>query len=244
MLTFRQCSPVRVISPHVPAAAPRAAVRGKSVGGAAGFPMQRKIVSAALPAWSGKGNSMACASVSVPPKYLNHATVHAGELTLRYVLVRPCGAEAAGAETADAHAEEPPLEHLYEVFDRDESGGMNATELANLFTSLQEGSGKKEEAAADPHAGHADAASATTAATETLSIAHILEDYAGGNPAGLNTTTFLAACPAMLKCAAEPSCEFESEEEVTSTGAKGLEQVGLKVGPRPATRISSPATRG
>jgi len=152
------------------------------------------------------------------------------------VLVRPCGAEAAGADAAEAHAEESPLEHLYEVYDGDASGGMNATELANLFASLQEGSGKEGEVAD----AHAHAATATTAATETLSIAHVLEDYAGGNPAGLNATTFLAACPAMLKCAAEPSCEFESEEEVTSS-ADGLEQVGLKVGP--ATRISSPATR-
>jgi len=186
-----------------------------------------------------------CQRVS-PTEIPHHAMVEQVDLTLRHMLVRPCGAEAAGADAAKAHDEEPPLEHLYEVFDRDESGSMNATELANLFTSLQEGSGKEPEGA-DPHAGHADAATATTAATETLSIAHILEDYAGGNPAGLNATSFLAACPAMIKCAAEPSCEFESEEEVTSTGAKGLEQVGLKVGQatrisNPTTRISSPAT--
>jgi hypothetical protein len=61
------------------------------------------------------------------------------------------------------------------VFDNDESGGMNATELAGLFKQLQEAGGEAPAADAGAHAGHADEAPGAVAATEILTIAHILE---------------------------------------------------------------------
>jgi hypothetical protein len=120
-------------------------------------------------------------------------------LLLVLLLAVPLLSSVSAAEDAhDDHAheghdeEEPPLEHIMEVYDKDGSHSLNAIELKRLFTTLQEATSgeahKEEAAAADAHAGHAHGAPAATPAaavvTETLAIAEILEHYTGDNPKG------------------------------------------------------------
>jgi len=156
--------------------------------------------------------------------------VPAAVLLIALLFAAPAFSAAAAEDAHDDHDDEPPIEHLFEVYDNDASGGMNATELAGLFASLQEGATPPEAAGAhDDHAHAAEASAAAVAVTEILSIAHILEDYAGNSPAGLNASAFLAACPAMLKCAAEQSCEFEHQEAAAEKNADGGSHVGLKI---------------
>eukprot|EP00227_Mantoniella_beaufortii_P020819 CAMPEP_0197600084 /NCGR_PEP_ID=MMETSP1326-20131121/32618_1 /TAXON_ID=1155430 /ORGANISM="Genus nov. species nov., Strain RCC2288" /LENGTH=510 /DNA_ID=CAMNT_0043167139 /DNA_START=220 /DNA_END=1752 /DNA_ORIENTATION=- len=144
---------------------------------------------------------------------------------------------AAGAETAghadhadEHHDEEPPLEHLMEVYDGGDAA-LNATELGRLFASLQDKMSPEASAVVDDGHGHSAPAAATgVAITETLTMKHILEEYAGNNPKGLNESAFLAACPAMLLCASEASCEFEHEEEPAATSkGDGSSYIGLKL---------------
>lgn len=135
------------------------------------------------------------------------------------------------------HEDEPPLEYLMELYDKDGGKTLNATELKSLFDSLHDattgGHAKEEE---DVHAGHSHGAPAATPAapaiTERLTLKHIIEHYADNDTNGLNETAFVAACPAMLKCALEPGCEFEHDEEEEaheSSAHVGREEVTLKL---------------
>jgi len=126
----------------------------------------------------------------------------------------------------DHEEEEDPLEHLMEVYDADAGHTLDATELGALFAAIQEKSAGAAEA--DAHAGHAHAHEADEAAAEILTVEHILEHYGGHDAVALNESAFLAACPALLRCASEASCEFEHEEETSSKD--GAAHVGLKLG--------------
>jgi len=142
------------------------------------------------------------------------------------------GHDDHAAEPAEHSEDEEPLEHLMEVYDKTKTHSLDGVELKNLFTAIQEKGGEAE--ADDAHAGHAHAAPAATpaAATETLTIKHILEHYGGKGAIALNETAFVTACPAMLKCASEASCEFEHNEEDAHSEEKkdSFEHLGLKLG--------------
>ena len=133
---------------------------------------------------------------------------------------------------ADDGQEEDPLEHLMETYDEDEGHTLNAAELGALFEAIQSGGAADEDAHAghahhDHDHGHGDHGDEATA--EILTVDHILEHYGGHNAVALNESAFLAACPALLRCASEASCEFEHEEESHSSN-DGTAHVNLKVG--------------
>ena len=133
---------------------------------------------------------------------------------------------------ADDGQEEDPLEHLMETYDEDEGNTLDAAELGALFEAIQSGGAAEEDAHAghahhDHDHGHGDHGDEATA--EILTVDHILEHYGGHNAVALNESAFLAACPALLRCASEASCEFEHEEESHSSN-DGTAHVNLKVG--------------
>ena len=164
---------------------------------------------------------------------------------------------AAGAADAHAHDDEhdgllplididteAPEEHLAHITDADGDTYVDRYELAGLFQMLQSKVMAGEaalSAANDPHAGHAHAqeeAAATSAATEPthmMSVEQILDHYAGEGVTYLTEEQFANACPALLMCAAEATCEFEHEEahddedEGSSTAHLGL-KLGLLAG--------------
>lgn len=128
----------------------------------------------------------------------------------------------------DHDEEEDPFEHLMEVYDADAGHTLDAAELGALFAAIQEKSAGAAEA--DAHAGHAHAHEADEAAAEILTVEHILEHYGGHDAVALNESAFLAACPALLRCASEASCEFEHEEETASSSKDGAAHLSLKLG--------------
>ena len=100
------------------------------------------------------------------------------------------GHDHSGHGHDDHSDDEPPLEHLYEVYDKDGGHTLDATELKRLFNSLQEhtsGNAAAEAAAAeaDAHAGHNHGPVAATpgavAVTKTLTVEHVIEHYADSN---------------------------------------------------------------
>ena len=128
----------------------------------------------------------------------------------------------------DHEEDEDPFEHLMEMYDADAGHTLDAAELGALFAAIQEKSAGAAEA--DAHAGHAHAHEADEAAAEILTVEHILEHYGGHDAVALNESAFLAACPALLRCASEASCEFEHEEDSDSSSEDGTAHLGLKLG--------------
>ena len=140
------------------------------------------------------------------------------------------GVNGAADDHHGHHDEEPPIDHLYEVFDKGKDHSLNSTELGELFEALQKGSTPE---AADAHAGHAHAGhghgSAPAAKKEVLKISEILKDYAKKNTQSLNETEFTKACPAMIKCASEKTCEFEHEEHAAAAKKKSTAHANFKI---------------
>ena len=160
---------------------------------------------------------------------------------------------AAGA--GDAHAQdgalplididtEPPEEHLHHITDEDGDTFVDGFELASLFQMLQSKVMAGEaalSAANDPHAGHAHAQeeaeeiAVASEPTHMLSVEQILDHYAGEGITLLTEAQFAEACPALLMCAAEATCEFEHEvahaddDDVDSTAHLGM-KIGLLAG--------------
>lgn len=163
-------------------------------------------------------------------------------------LCAPPFAAAAGAHD-DAHDgslplidldTEAPEEHLAHITDSDEDTYFDRYELAGLFQMLQSKVMAGEEvasAANDPHAGHAhaieDAAEAAAASepTHMLSVSQILDHYGASEGVSyLTEAQFADACPALLMCAAEATCEFEHEVASDDTdGGDSTSHLGLKL---------------
>ena len=155
---------------------------------------------------------------------------------------------AAGA--GDAHAEdgalplididtEPPEEHLHHITDEDGDTYVDKFELATLFQMLQSKVMAGEaalSAANDPHAGHAHAQdeaeeiAVASEPTHMLSVEQILDHYAGEGITLLTEAQFHEACPALLMCAAEATCEFEHEVAHTDEDVDSTAHLGLKIG--------------
>jgi len=155
---------------------------------------------------------------------------------------------AAGA--GDAHAQdgalplididtEPPEEHLRHVTDEDGDTFVDGFELASLFQMLQSKVMAGEaalSAANDPHAGHAHAQdeaeeiAVASEPTHMLSVEQILDHYAGEGMTLLTEAQFAEACPALLMCAAEATCEFEHEVAHADDDVDSTAHLGMKIG--------------
>ena len=171
-----------------------------------------------------------------------------------------CVPVLAAAQDAHAHDDEhdgllplididteAPEEHLAHITDADGDTYVDRFELAGLFQMLQSKVMAGEaaiSAAIDPHAGHAHAghahaqeepAATAVEPTHMMSVEQILDHYAGEGVTYLTEEQFANACPALLMCAAEATCEFEHEEaheeedEGSSTAHLGL-KLGLLAG--------------
>ena len=136
---------------------------------------------------------------------------------------------------------ETPEEHLAHITDSDDDGYYDKYEIAGLFQMLQAKAMAGQEvlsAADDPHAGHAhaieDAAEAAAASepTHMMSVEQILDHYGAAEGVSyLTEAQFADACPALLMCAAEMTCEFEHEEASDETDeGDSYAHLGLKLG--------------
>ena len=134
---------------------------------------------------------------------------------------------------------EDPIDHLWEIA-ADGDGYASQYELGTLFQSIQNkvlAAANTASAAADPHAGHAhaqdDAADDidVSEATHMMSVQQIIAHYGTVDGGYMNSTQFQNACPALLLCAAEASCEFEHVEAEDDEGDDdSTKHLGLKLG--------------
>ena len=133
------------------------------------------------------------------------------------------GVDATATVTAAGYAGTTGT-YVMQTYDGNGDNKLNATELDELFEALRERmDGGGEEEGHGGHGGHGDEDDEDVV---VLTPTEVLASAANANSdGGLDATEFANACLGMLRCAADPECEFDT---VDGHDEHGDEEVGAK----------------